>query len=354
MTNTLTTTPTYHANLPAFLRSPDVFQHTNTAIAGIGGGAPPSISIRASRFHLIDPNGEELLVNQLHLDVIVLTGNEHLSKIYYAGQYDPARDNSTPPTCFSDNGQAPSQQAATPQAALCANCPHNAWGSKTTPAGAKVKACGDYKKLAVVLAADTQIVSATNAAGVSKAFEKIYLLRVPGGSLSTWRDYARDIHGRGVPIIGVVTRLAFDPQKSHPALLFAASAFIDEPGYRRIEKLPTSAEALAAIGANDQPRSVGAAMIGALPAPVAPVPVVPLPAAAVLPPAPAPTNEVVRQRGRPRSTTVAPAPAPAPAPASIFASASGSNGAIVQPTPAPPDLDAQLTALLSKAQSPGA
>ena len=81
----------YNPQLPAFLRVESLFADTDKAIAGIGGGMPAYISIRGAKWHLVGADGEEAQVNQLHLDVIVLGGNEHVSKSYYSGAYDPAQ-----------------------------------------------------------------------------------------------------------------------------------------------------------------------------------------------------------------------------------------------------------------------
>lgn len=372
----------YHPQLPAFLQKAELFAATDKAIAGIGGGQPPYISIKGSKWRLVDAAGEELIVNQLHLDVIVLTGNEHISKIFYAGAYDPAAGNAVLPTCFSDNGVGPSTGAQLPQSVSCAQCAHNAWGSKVTPQGTQIKACSDSKKLAVVLAADTPYLTGTNAAGVAKACDEVYLLRVPAASMRTWRDYAKDIRNRGIPIIGCHTRLTFDPQASYPSLLFQAVGFVTEEVYNECEALIPTADVKFAIGADDQVRS-GSAALPALPAlpapapvaaapaappapaPVAPAPVPPAPVAAapapvapppqVIPPAPAAALPSRRQRGRPAA---APAAAPAPvAPAAAPTLPLAPAPVAAPPAPviqAPVAADASLDALLAAAMAPRA
>jgi hypothetical protein len=342
----------YHPQLPAFLQDPRLFEDTDKSIAGIGGGQPPLISIRGSKWHLLDANGEESQVQQFHLDVIVLAGNEHVSKSYYPGAYDPNAA-ATPPTCFSDNGTAPSVQAMTPQSPLCANCPHNAWGSKVTPTGSQVKACSDSKKLAVVLATDTPIV-VNGAASVAKAFAQVYLLRVPAASMRNWRDYAKDIRNRGVPIIGVVSRMSFDAEASYPALLFAATGFVaSEAQFKQVCGLRDQPATLEAIGANDRPAGAiaGSAIAGPAPTHLTATAVVgaPPPATGAQQSAqPAPVVETTRRRGRPPAAAQQPAVEPLrqqPAAAPLF---TPGNGAIQQPQPASEDLNA----LLARAMAP--
>lgn len=366
MSTALTTTPKYHPQLPAFLQDPSLFDATDKAIAGIGGGQPPYISIKSAKWRLVGADGEESLVNQLHLDVIVLAGNEHVSKTYYAGAYDPSSDTPAPPTCFSDNGSAPSSQAMSPQSDLCASCKHNAWGSKVTPSGSQIKACSDSKKLAVVLAADTPIV-VNGAAGVAKALDQVYLLRVPAASMRGWRDYAKDIRARGVPIIGVVSRLQFNAEASYPAVLFQAAAFVTEAVYKASRQMLEAPEIAEAIGANDVP------FAGTAPQTTAALPQTPpahlagtAPAVVVvpaqMPPAGLPTptppaaasaetgagTSGTRRRGRPPAAAPAAVPAPvapvAAAPAAPLFPAAG--GPAIQPAQA---TSSELDALLASA-----
>ena len=345
--------PTYHSQLPAFLRDPSLFAETDKAIAGIGGGMPPSISIRGRQFHLIGADGEESHVNQLTLDVIVLGGNEHVSKAYYAGAYDPAQGGGLPPTCFSDNGMAPSVNATTPQAPLCAGCQFNAWGSKVTPTGSQVKACTDSKKLAVVLAVDTPTI-VNGAAGMAKALEQVYLLRIPAATMGDWKGYVKEVQGRGLPVtIGVVTHLEFDAQVSYPKLFFKAVKLNEESVVQRLLPLRGSPELRETVGMNDVPRTATAASV-ITPAATqpAPLPLAPPPAPAALPlappPAPAQQQEQVRRtRGRPGAAQPAlpPAPAAVAPPAPLFPAQNGS--AVIQtPTPAGNELDALLAAAL--------
>lgn len=251
--NALTVQPQYHANLPDFLRVPDLFSLTDQAIGGIGGSLPPYISIKASKWRLVGADGEEQIVDQTRLEVIVLGGNEHVSKTYYDGPYDPAGGNAVPPTCSSDNGRAPSSTAMSPQSPLCASCKWNAWGSKVSEVtGKDLKACADSKKLAVVLAKDTQVL-VNNVPGVAKAMGQIFLLRVPAASMRGWRDFAKDIRGRGVPIIGCVVTMSFDPNASYPALMFSTREFVTQGIFTRAQPMLGSAAVREAVGADDVP-----------------------------------------------------------------------------------------------------
>lgn len=386
--NALTVQPQYHPQLPDYLKDPSLFAATDAAIAGINGGQPPYISIKASKFRLVSESGEEWLVNQLSLKVIVLAGNEHVSKTYYEGAYDPnAAGAAAAPACWSDNGIGPSIEASKPQAQNCAVCPHNVWGSKVTPTGSQIKACADSKKLAVVLAEDVPCI-VNGAAGTAKAFDGVYMLRVPAASMRGWRDYAKEVRARGVPIIGVVTELTFDPEASYPALLFRAATFGSLEQFNASRALLETPAVAEAVGAHDAPLAADAtkALPAAVPehlkgptngtaqqtftppappqppslAGIAPAPQqVPLSQTAT-PPAPAPAPTTTRRRGRPPAAAPAAVPvavpqasAPFPQPSAAIPSAtpilgggattaSHSNGVIQQPQPSSPDLDALL------------
>lgn len=378
--NALTVVPTYNAQLPAFLRSPDLFGSASGLTGGITGGQPPTISIKGSKWALLEANGETLYVQQMHLDVIVVGGNRHVSKTFYAGPYDP--NNSGPPDCWSDNGQAPSSQASAPQSASCALCPKAAFGSKISEAtGAGVKACGDSKKLAVVLAAATQCV-VNGAMQVVQPFQEVYLLRLPAMSMRPWKEFAEGVEKHGVPVkAGIVIRLAFDPTVSYPKIAFTAASMTTEEQYNGFKQHVDSDAAKQVAGANDAPLSAG----GQQPQQSAPASVPPAPAttpstiAASAPAlasttfptlpattAAAATAEAPARRRRQATASAAPPAAqaqtvqPQPAsPAPLFAQpvhppqpmalGNPQNGAIVQPAASSAALDATLDQLFNGA-----
>ena len=202
MNNLTVSTP----KLPAHLQHLAGKLTTSSLSSGISAGGHPRISIKGGRFRLQQTNGEELIVPQLHLDVIIVDANDKLSKIYYAGKWDPNSDGEAP-DCWSDNGIAPSTGAKTPQHSNCAQCPHNVWGSKINEtSGKQSKACGDTKKLAVLIA--------DNPSG------PVFELRVPGDSLKNLATYATGLEKHGVPFSTVITRVTFDTNVSHQRLIF--------------------------------------------------------------------------------------------------------------------------------------
>src|SRR5215475_2182424 len=97
--------------VPAHLQKTGLWGVGIAAAEGLSGGAPPRISYRAGRFRYVSGDGaitDSTEHNGVALDVVIIGANEHLSKIYYSGAYDPNSPENAAPDCFSDNGTAPS------------------------------------------------------------------------------------------------------------------------------------------------------------------------------------------------------------------------------------------------------
>lgn len=208
----------------------------DTITGGIGqGGGHPSIGIKGAKFRIREGANEEL-VNSFSLDVIIVNANKYLSKVFYAGAYIAGEEGKAP-DCFSDNGTGPSSQSGSPQSSNCAACPHNVWGSKITSAGTKIKACSDYKKVAVVLADDPN--------------RDVYELRIPGASLKDLNAIMTKLIKSQVPIQAIIFRLSFDTKVDFPKVLFAPVGYISEEQAASVEAWVGSDEAKDAVGEND-------------------------------------------------------------------------------------------------------
>ena len=175
--------------------------------ASTGSQMPPRVSINGNKFTLFDPAGNATPVPFLKdgaaLDIVFTDRNEKMSKLFWGegNTYNPAETG--PPLCFSDNGVAPSTQSQEVQSALCATCRWNAIGSAISQvSGAKIKACGDLKKFAVVV----------------RGFPGVYLFTVKPGSFKAWNNYTNFLKMQKLPEGGqpdlsdVVTRVRFTGQ----------------------------------------------------------------------------------------------------------------------------------------------
>ena len=264
------------------------------------GQSFPRISIKASRFRIVEGDTETVL-DSTTLDVVIVGANPRLSKTWYAKQWDANAEPSAP-DCFSLDGIGPDPESTDPQNDMCASCPQNAWGSKVTPTGQQVKACSDNKRLAVVAADDPS--------------GPIYLLSVTPAALKGLNQYQKELSVRGIPPEIVKTRVSFDTDASFPKLKFTFGGFLDADVQEVVDGLFGSEQVKEITG--ETPRTpVAVPQIAKAPAaaPVAPKPAVKAAAPVEEPaPAPAPAQAAAPKRGFGASKAAA-APAPAAAPA---------------------------------------
>lgn len=282
--------------LPAFLQNRPSRNLAQTAIANLGVGSPPYLSIMGNRLALIDAVGEEIPVQTYdpktgpYIDVVLIDLLERTSKIYYDKAFDPGAQQYEPPACFSDNGVGPSRNAAKPQSPTCASCPQSAWGSKVSAVSGKgVKACADIQKTAFIVA----------------GYDMPFLLRVPPNSRTNLRNYLHKFQGQQVDVPNVITRVSFE-QGAIGTLKFDAVNYIDETMFGQSEKLLMAKATDAMLGRTDMPRQ------DALPAPAQPAPL-PLQAPQVQQPAPFVPSAPVVSAGAPlasNATSAAPALVP--------------------------------------------
>jgi hypothetical protein len=266
---------------------------------GIGSGESiPRISLKGARFRIKEGESETVL-DSTTLDIVIVGANPRLSKTWYAKAWTPDAEPSAP-DCSSLDGIRPSTDSTDPQNDLCATCPHNAWGSKVTPMGQKVKACSDLKRLAVVAADDPT--------------GPIYLLQVTPAALKGLNQYQRELAMRGIAPEIVKTRISFDTDASFPKLNFGFGGFLDEAAMEAVDALFGSTEVKSITG--EEAAAPVAKLEVEKPKPLLVKPkAIPAPAA-VEEEAPVDMHETPRaepKRGF-GAKTAAPAAAPAPAP----------------------------------------
>lgn len=241
---------------------------------GLSSGAEfPRISIKGSRFRLID-GGAESVLDTTALEVVVVGANPGLSKAWYATAWNPDAEPSAP-DCYSLEGDKPHPDSTQPQNDLCAGCPQNAWGSRITPQGTKVKACADKKRLAVVSADDVS--------------GPIYLLEVTASALKGLSAYQAGLKMRKIPTECVRTTVLFDTEASYPKLKFKFSGLLDEDTQKLVDPLFKSDIIKQITG---EATAMSTLKVDAVTATTAP-PVVKKPAPVMIPvtPAPKPVEE---------------------------------------------------------------
>jgi hypothetical protein len=165
---------------------------------------------------------DEVVLNQLHLDCVIVQANPHSSKAYYTKTYDPNSEDQSP-DCASSNGYGPDVGSKNPQSNQCATCPQAVWGSKISPRGAKIKACGDSQRIAVL-----PIDPSTNNFFMVDGKPKAFTMSFPAASLKAIGQYAKTLAQRGLPLEIVLTRLTFDSTTEFPKLECAFNTVLPE------------------------------------------------------------------------------------------------------------------------------
>ena len=229
MSNIVPTNVQLPAHLSSRIGQPSAISSAMTSGIGGGGDGPKfkRISVRGSRFRIRDGANETILPDNV-LRAVIVGASPNLTKLFYK-KYDPkAEGEDKKPDCFSNDGIRPDKNASDPQSQQCGNCPQNAWGSKISEGGGKMKACADQKRLAVISADD-----------LSEEPE-VYLFQVTPSALTDFRQYGDMLASKGFPPEIVVTEISFDPKVSHPKAQFKFGGFVSESQVPGIDKLVAS------------------------------------------------------------------------------------------------------------------
>lgn len=222
--------------LPAHLAN-KTFGVTTDLVQGMYTGGN-RIGLKGSRFRLVVNGIEEGVIPEPYLDVIILGAAPAVSRVFYAGTYK-AGENSAP-DCYSADGIAPAEDVKNKQSDKCATCPQNVKGSKIVD-GNKFKACQYFRRVAIMLAGDTQD-------------RRVFRLDVKAQGLfgegtpneKNLNDYIKMVSTRGIDAGALVTRISFDLNSSVPKLLFKAVRFITEEEMEAVTALVSSDEVTSA------------------------------------------------------------------------------------------------------------
>lgn len=144
------------------------------------------------------------------IEVIIVKASPAISKIFYKQGY--VDGSNAAPDCWSSNGVAPDNSVQNKVNPTCANCPMNAWGSRTTDAGKQAKACSDSRRVAVVPVADI----------ANELTGGPMLLRVPAASLKDLKAYGELLSSYQYPYYAAATRISFDAAEAFPKFVFSA------------------------------------------------------------------------------------------------------------------------------------
>ncbi len=216
------------AGLPAHLQ-----QHvTQEAFDEFAGGVTsgfPIISYRGRTWR-IRKGGEETVYLNMEgeaiqsIEVVMLKSNPIPSKVFYDDKF--TEGDSSPPKCWSANGVTPDVGVENPVAPVCAGCPNNVWGSKTTENGSKTRLCADVRRCAVSFKHQLEEVEA----GTRDLKDvDVLLLRIPPATLNPLKDYVEKVlKPKGVPPYVLITKIGFDTDVAYPKLTFKGLRFLTE------------------------------------------------------------------------------------------------------------------------------
>lgn len=240
------------SQLPAHLQKYQTRDIGTTLSANLGSAMPPHVSIAGGRFTLVDASNNELpgaWFDQklgVYIDACIIDANDHLSRTYFAGAYNPDAEG-VRPDCFSDNGIGPSVSASSPQARSCTpdpegvfGCKWAVWGSHINQNGKRVPKCAEKQKIALLI----------------PGFDMVFLLAVPPKSGNHLRAYTELCKGNNINMADVLTRIYF-LAGAVGELQFKGVSYIDEPMAIMRQAAWDEKKTDGIVGRLDTPRAAG-------------------------------------------------------------------------------------------------
>lgn len=159
------------------------------------------------------------------VEIVVVKTCETLSRKYYIKGFDP--NAKTPPDCWSTDGKLPDKTVMSPISPSCATCEMGKIGSRMTDQGKPSKACGDFRRVAIVPFADIQ----------NEAFGGPMLLQIPAASLQNYVEYGEQLKQMGFKTFTVGTRLKFDIDENYPKIVFSPYKALNDRQVQQILEL---------------------------------------------------------------------------------------------------------------------
>jgi len=238
-------TPFTGGQVPAALK--DALAGDNTDLSSGVRGGYSVVSIKGSRWG-IKVEGETTVVTNDDGDpvgslrLVIVKASPHVSKVFYPDGY--TEGSSEAPACSSIDGIAPDPGGDAVQAASCAVCPQNVYGSRISDDGKKMKACSDSRRTAVIPEGDFK----------NEVYGGPMLLRVPAGSLTNLSVYGKKMNKVGFPYNTILTRCSFDTTVAFPKIEFNAVRPLNDTEANEIVGLlsdPEFADKIEAVLAKD-------------------------------------------------------------------------------------------------------
>jgi hypothetical protein len=224
----------FNQEVPDFLRGGEGLNELTKSLAGGGVGAK-RISIRGGVFRKIVGGEEVGKLTTREMNVIIVNARKNVSRIFYAGKYNP--DEIVPPTCWSNDGDAPDASVEDKQSSSCVTCPQNIAGSGDGTS----RACRYQRRVAILLEGDTS--------------GDVYQLTVPAksifgkgeGNLHPFESYTKHIAGNGFNINQIITQVSMDLDSDTAKLFFSPVRHITQEEWNVAKEAGSSQESKNAI-----------------------------------------------------------------------------------------------------------
>lgn len=193
-------------SLPDFLRKIG-YQDTGLG-ANIAPKAPKMGMTQAKEFTWTE-DGQKMLLPDRKFRAIIVAAAENISKAWYEKGFQPGSNDA--PDCYSRDAKVPDPGCKSKQAASCATCPKNAFGSNRT--SGRGKDCSDRKM--IVIAWENQP-------------DKFATMNIPTMSLTALKNLDTRLRDANIPLQAVLCEFSFDPRFTYPVLEIGAVGFVDE------------------------------------------------------------------------------------------------------------------------------
>lgn len=202
------------------------------AVAGELSKPTIRISLNGKKFRKMVGSEEVAVVNDNHLNVVIVKMSHTASRTYYEGAYQPGKIAS--PACWSNDSKTADKEVPIAQAKSCYQCKYSVRGSGNNGVGT---ACKISWRIAVVLANDIKGDILQLALPAMSCFGKEISGRYP------FRPYIQMLANNNVSAGRVVTRLQFDESVNIPKVLFSPFAAVSEDDLEILKKQAASREA---------------------------------------------------------------------------------------------------------------
>lgn len=217
--------------------------------AGIASSFP-IIGYKMGKWRLRWQGEEQLITDERgfpvpEIGVSLIRVPDHKSKRYWAGGYD--QNSRKAPDCWSNDSIRPDPTLTPPQQpdgrplpTQCSQCYWNSIGSMVSQDGKKkMKACGDYKRVAVKLFWP-QI-------PIEELAEMAMLLTIPASSLKPLKTYGIELKAAKMHAIARITYIGFEDNLSYPRFTFRPGPALPDEDYLACSALRQTEEVAAIL-----------------------------------------------------------------------------------------------------------